>query len=118
MFRAQLAAILPVQAEYIDGSFVTGKPDPKDIDGSVWINADDMNQLGPSDAAQLVRLRATLPARHLDIYFVAECPDGHPGYLDFQIMLWTDHYWTRCRDSNGAPLPAHQFRKGYVRIDP
>lgn len=118
MFRASLSAEIPIRAEYLDGSFVTGKPDPKDLDVSFWLSPDDLDALGPVAAANVANLFNTAKSRRLDVYVVPDCPQGHPRYRDFEMMMWTEHYWSRCRDASGLMLSPHQYRKGFVRMIP
>jgi hypothetical protein len=78
-FRNLLRTIVGVKAEYIDGSFVTEKPAPKDIDVSFWIDADDLLQLTPTQQTALNDLLARASSFHVDGYIVPECGPGHPS---------------------------------------
>lgn len=115
-FRDVLRSLLPIASEYIDGSFITGKPHPKDVDVSFWVAADDLNALSSTAMNGLNALWASGSSYHVDAYIVPECPPGHPQHGDFKHMLWTEDYWSRTRDLAGLPHPAHGPRKGYVRV--
>jgi hypothetical protein len=118
-FRALVHALVPVRGEYINGSFVTAKPNPKDVDVSFWIDADDLDALDPARKGALNQLFGVqAPNFHVDAYVVPECGFGHASYATFQFMLWTEHFWSRCRDHAGAVIDAHGIRKGFVRVVP
>lgn len=40
--RHLVRTLLPVEHEYLDGSFVTSKANPRDIDVSFWVRGDDV----------------------------------------------------------------------------
>lgn len=118
-FRSLVQSLVPVRGEYINGSFVTAKQDPKDVDVAFWIGADDLNLLSPTSQVALHNLfQVQAPNFFVDAYIVPECDQGHASYQVFQFMLWTEHFWSRCRDKTGAVLPAHGERKGYIRVAP
>jgi hypothetical protein len=117
-YRGFMYGLLPVTAEYIDGSFVTEKPNPKDVDVSFWVDADAIRALDATGLANVNWLLANAGLFFVDAYVVPECDPGHPDRQLFDQMLWTEHYWTRCRDVNNVLLPAHGARKGYLRIVP
>jgi hypothetical protein len=118
-FRNIVHNIVPVQRELIDGSFVTDKLDPNDVDLSMWISADDLEALELVDRITIRSMflgdRDTIKQMYrCDPYLVPECPAGHPSFNAFQKMLWTDDYWQNARDKDGGILAG--VRKGYVRI--
>lgn len=116
-FRGLVRQVVPVQQEFVDGSFVTDKDEPKDVDVSFWIAADDLLTL-PADAQQAFRLlfgdRDFQRSFNCDAYVVPVCPSGHTNYGDFQHMLWTSEYWAACRDKTGAVVPG--VTKGYIEV--
>lgn len=116
MFTNLLRSIVSIEATYIDGSFVTMKTNPKDVDSSYWITADNLNKLQLHEKSALNALLAKSQLFRVDAFIVPECDQGDPGRDEFDYMLWTEHYWTRCRDNNGELLPPHVRRKGYVRV--
>lgn len=115
-FTAILRSLVAIEAVYIDGSFVTTKVNPKDVDASYWIRADDLMALSAREQSALRATMANSKAFNVDAFIVPECEAHHPARQEFDRMLWTEHYWTRCRDLNGLLLPPHQRRKGYLRI--
>src|SRR4051812_16621271 len=55
-FRTLIRALVPVDHEYLDGSFVTSRPAPKDVDLSIWVDAAAIDRLGPQDQVAFARL--------------------------------------------------------------
>jgi hypothetical protein len=117
-FRSILRSIVDVEEEYVDGSFVTGKPRPKDIDVSYWIDADELNALAPIKQVALNGLMQGGKAFFVDAYIVPVCPPGHQSESVFQEMQWTHEFWSNCKDSNGVVLPAGSPTKGFLRMLP
>jgi hypothetical protein len=48
-FRAQVRSLVPVDREFIDGSFVTDRLNPDDMDVSFWIRAEHLEELGQGE---------------------------------------------------------------------
>lgn len=87
LFRTQLRRIVPVRLEYVDGSYVSGRRNPRDMDLSLWIGVDDLNGLAPGERQVLLALWAQrISTFSCDAYIVPECPPGHPGYGLFESM--------------------------------
>ena len=117
-FRTLIRSLVQVDEEYIDGSFVTKKPSPKDLDVSFWISADNLNSMDPIYQRFLENLMQSSKSYNVDAYIVPHCPPGHPQEAIFQYMLWTKDNWTRCRDKKGNLHPQSGPKKGYVRVVP
>lgn len=120
VLRAIISGIVPVLHEYIDGSFVTARPNPGDVDLSVWVEADTLNGLVAPDQDVLsyvfdkksrTEIKRTF---RCDPYLVARCDPGHPAYRRFQHMLWTQGHWAAYKDRAGRVRP--EVSKGFIEV--
>ena len=84
----------------LDGSFVTDKPEPEDIDAVVLI-ADDFEQQVASGSDSAVELEAMLLTRNPEEIFAAE-----------DVRDWNDwvEFFSGTRESDGR-------RKGLVEVE-
>jgi hypothetical protein len=108
--RAQLAALLPIEMEWLDGSFVSGKRDPGDIDVVTFVNHLAFDALSAPDKKKASDLMGGLPSRLLgcDGYPVVIVPVGHPARSRFEAAVgYWDRQWTRHRVSP---------EKGYLEV--
>lgn len=109
--RQEIRAIVPVEMEWIDGSFVTAKLDPGDIDVVSFIRADALGTLSMPDRQQLLPLvqgPASKPTHRCDSYLVAVFALGHP--LEGQYLRergYWDRQWSRDRT---------RPEKGYIDV--
>jgi len=119
-FRAFIRGIIPgIEKEFVNGSFVTERADPNDIDLSLWVHADVLDALPADTQSFLISLfepksgRAYLKQEfRCDPYLVAFCDVGHPRYLEFVHMKRINELWAKYKDPNGL------FRgyKGFVEV--
>lgn len=97
---------------WIDGSFVTQKLNPNDIDLVFFINSTDY-QPNEESLRKLIN-REFCRTQKLDCYFVQVYPSNHPNYLietDSDIKEWLSLF-TRTRiHRNGKKYP-----KGVVQL--
>jgi Family of unknown function (DUF6932) len=93
LHRQALSEILPPQKQWIDGSFVTNKVDPGDIDVATFLSGPAFDQL---PRHQQVMLRALTLGKYtrelwrMDSYQVVEYPVGHPNRALYEK---TRDYW-------------------------
>jgi hypothetical protein len=109
--------IVPIQQEFVDGSFVTDKVNPKDVDLSFWVDAEDLVALPKADQVavdSLFTVGGVMKSYGCDAYLVPRCSIGHPAFPAFQHMLWTDGHWRSVRDKNRSIVDG--VHKGYVRV--
>lgn len=96
----ELARAISAPRFFVDGSFVTSKPDPNDVDAVIWLPDDFVDRVysGNLDALELETMLLT---RHPEEIFAAE--DRHD---------WNDwlKFFGRTRESDGR-------RKGVVEIE-
>lgn len=110
--REELASIVEVAAEWVDGSFVTSKRDAGDIDVVVLADATEIEALNQEEKQ---RLAALVTGAHPQIAFGCHSfllpvrPEGHPDYEKYLRMRgYWDEFWSRRRDSDG--------QKGYLEV--
>jgi hypothetical protein len=94
-----LARIVNAKRFFVDGSFVTSKDEPNDVDAVIWLPDDFSDRLRNSDSEAL-ELESMLVTRRPEELFAAE--DG----LDWDE--WVE-FFGRTRESDGR-------RKGIVEI--
>jgi hypothetical protein len=85
-FRRHTSDLVDIIKEYIqflDGSFVSNKNDPGDIDLVCFINGDLIDALSPVDQEKIRELFSgprTKSTHHCDAYFCVFYPETHPQY--------------------------------------
>lgn len=96
----ELARQVVAQRLFIDGSFVTVKPEPNDLDAVVWLPGDFAVRIAAGEPAAL-ELEAMLLSRHPEEIFAAE------DFLDWEEWV---AFFARTRESDGR-------KKGLVEIE-
>ncbi len=109
--------------QWLDGSYVTNRMDPDDIDLVTFIDVAHLNALQntPAEAFLVNALAAgpKTPARYrADSYVVAVAPAGHPLHASFEKARdywrkWFGHMRT-ILGPDGEPLPARS--KGILQM--
>ena len=88
---------------WIDGSFLTDKFDPQDIDCVLWIPESHINECGPDEYTALCELRDIAASQRNDLTHLFLAPAGDQDNIQ---------YWTRWfRDGRDPSKP-----QGFVRI--
>lgn len=114
-FSDLIRGTVDVEHEYLDGSFVTTRPNPADVDLSCWITADNLNALPLAKQRYMSRLLSQASAYRCDAYIVPVCSNGHPDYPSFVHMKnWTERYWRSYKKASGAVVDG--VHKGYVEV--
>lgn len=115
-FRVKVREFVDVSEEFMDGSFVTTRENPADVDLSFWIKAENVDVLSPQRFDALLRLGAQgKPSFMCDAYFVFECGQDHPAWSHFNhVRTWTRDYWRKYSDPDKQVVPG--VTKGYLRI--
>lgn len=107
-----IQSLVPVQRQWINGSFVTTKVDPNDIDLVSHIDGEAMDALKPLQRMLLQGLIAAHWSRDVsgcDSFSVAVYPKGHPARATYEkIAAWWDGFFGV--DRAGQP-------KGYVELE-
>jgi len=109
--REAITRIVSVTIERIDGSYVTKKDEPEDIDLVTHIPGAELEALDAADRAMLrglVSHKISQALHDCDSYYCAVFPPGHPHHAVYQAAF---DYWDKWfgHDRNGRP-------KGYVEV--
>ncbi len=106
-----IKTILPIDAQWIDGSFVTSKENPGDVDLATFLDGPTLDSLGPVPATLLKGLVGGPISKELhecDSYFVSVYPVGHPGRAAYEAArAYWDQWFGHDRAGN---------RKGYIDL--
>lgn len=110
--REVLGDLLNVESEWVNGSFVTAKRDPSDIDVVTLILQDVYEALPLQDRREVADLvMGDRPRREFgcDSYVLVVRGQGQAGYDQYvkDVMYW-DNYWSLDR------VP--DIRKGYIEV--
>lgn len=109
--REELQSIVRVEQEWIDGSFVTGKSNPKDIDVVTFILAHEIDAIPISDRQRVLELTCGNHPKIVfgcDSYLATVLPEDHPFYNEFlRYRGYWDNQWSRSRTGS---------QKGYVEV--
>ncbi len=84
---------------FVDGSFVTAKPEPNDVDAVVWLGADFVDRVSAGDV-EAVELEMMLVARQPEEIFAAEDRRDWEDWIEF---------FARTREADGR-------RRGVVEV--
>lgn len=110
-----LTSVITVEAQWIDGSFVTDKLDPGDIDLASIVDGPTYDALAPGlrhMAEGLLSGKATKAVWGMDSYLVLNYPDGHPAKPQADAMAEEVHlFWQSHREHDGIV-------KGYLEVVP
>jgi hypothetical protein len=80
--RSEMTVLKLEVEQWLDGSYVTSKEDPSDLDLLNFIEEDVVNTLAlhqQHDLYKLVNGKATQATYRCDSYYVFTVPDGHPN---------------------------------------
>lgn len=112
--RSAVAAIIPILRQWVDGSYVTTKLDPGDIDVVTFVDGPTVDALDDGRGAILGTLvdgHDTRDVWGVDSFLVAVYPEGHPLRAASRKVegSWV-HQWSRVR--GGSPTAS----KGFVEV--
>ncbi len=88
-----LKEILPSFSQFLDGSFVSNKNDPRDIDLVCFIDGDEVDSLTPEKQERLKELLSGPDAKNkymCDAYYCISYAENHPN---FQHARTQRKYW-------------------------
>ena len=113
LHRAHLQNLVPISHQWIDGSFVTAKPKPADIDVVTFFDGSDFDVLPPMEKDMFQGLldgSSTRARWTVDSYGVARMSgsDAERRAYDIATGYWKKQ-WSSVRDQ-----PA--LRKGFVEV--
>ena len=96
----ELSRAVSAKRLFVDGSFVTAKPEPNDVDAVVWLPDDFVQLISNADIAA-IELESMLLTRHPEEIFAAEDRRDWDDWLEF---------FGRTREADGR-------RKGVVEVE-
>ena len=96
----ELARAVSAKRIFVNGSFVTTKPEPNDVDAVVWL-PDDFAQRISDNQPEAMELETMLLTRHPEEIFAAEDRRDWEDWLEF---------FSRTREADGR-------RKGVVEVE-
>ncbi len=96
---------------WINGSFVTQKVSPNDIDCLIFLKYDwfEINWLAFSDFKTAIKQ----DYKDLDVYFLIEYPENHKHriFTDTDIFYWKDWFSKTRKNHSGK-----SFQKGFIEL--
>lgn len=111
--REALSSVIPIQTQWIDGSYVTSKIDPGDIDVVTMIDALAFDALAPALQTMVGSLlggKNTQAIWGIDSYPILAYPGGHALQADTARMVaYWDDQWQRVKGDI-------QLKKGYLEV--
>jgi hypothetical protein len=114
--REALCLVSPVVEQWLDGSFVSTKLDPADIDVVTVLDGPDFDAL-PLFQQRLTQSLVNGPHTrdfwHCDSYAILRYPAGHPGHADY---LARHDYWDDTWGHLGPLDPRGRLPKGFLVI--
>ena len=122
-WRCDVRPLIDGITQWVDGSFVTNKVDPADIDVVSFCDTDYYNTLDEQTQAEIDRLldgqRSTKTAYSTHTTLVLSAPLGHPDHAVSEF--WRKYYrkyWTRTYTVD--PVSGHRIRadqqKGFLTM--
>jgi hypothetical protein len=111
--REALISVIPIMSQWVNGSYVTSKIDPGDIDVVSLIDGPTYDGLAPglqSMAGALLAGRGTQAHWGIDSYAVPVYPEGHSLHkATLKAYAYWDNQWQRVKgDIQGT--------KGYLEV--
>ncbi len=103
--------VFPYFEQWINGSFVTKKENPNDIDIVTFLDYEIYEKRGEQTLDQFWTF--SLEDQGIDSYIVKKYPKGHTNYLGFITLQnqWIDTYSSTNPKKEGKILP-----KGFLKI--
>ena len=96
----ELSRTVSAKRLFVDGSFVTAKPDPNDVDAVVWLGDDFVDRVSRGDL-EAIELEMMLVTRQPQEIFAAEDRRDWDDWVEF---------FSRTREADGR-------RKGVVEVE-
>lgn len=112
LHRQAIEVIIPIQRQWLNGSFVTHKVDPADIDVVTFIDGEALNALDPPRQAVLSDLMAGHSTRDrwgIDSFVVPTYAEDHP---DRTAARKAEGYWWRMWTN----VKGSNLTKGFLEV--
>jgi hypothetical protein len=118
-WREAIRGLVVVEREFIDGSFVTDRANPSDIDVSFWVAAWRIEALSDSQyrALNLLTGDDARAVFNVDAYLVPAAEVGEMAYDDFVAEREkTEDAWATAQDLRRTRLDRGLVEKGFVEL--
>jgi len=101
---------------FIDGSFVTGRIEPSDIDIAIWLDRGSLPQTNSDEFARLAQLLENAPiAFNCDLHWAIESTEGDHAFPAFRYQRdLVRRLFSAYKDDNGGIYDAEV--KGYIEL--
>jgi hypothetical protein len=77
--RDRVANVISLERQWLDGSFVSSKRNPRDLDLATFASSEDVEALDPIQEAELNALTGSTSGLDLlDSFLIVEYPERHP----------------------------------------
>jgi hypothetical protein len=118
-WRAAVGAIINVEREFVDGSFVTSRANPNDLDLAVWVDAEEYFSLSAGKRKAMLRLTGeeTWDSMRIDAYIVPVCNEDSQYYEKYsRTRRQAEEAFETARDEKCNLIPRDILTKGYVEV--
>lgn len=112
LHREAIATLVPVQRQWLNGSYVTAKVDPGDVDVVTFVDGAVLEALDPAPLALLESLVSGHDTRDLwgiDSFLVATYAEDHPAYATSRR---TEGAWRR----TWTNVKGTDLTKGFLEV--
>ena len=111
MYSHDLMELVGPFVQWVDGSFVTGKLRPRDIDVVTFVPDATLEQFQEELVPFKSRHSSVYPA--VDPYFIKTYPEGHPKFSHY---LSDRAYWLDLFSKTRMDRRKRRFDKGFVEL--
>jgi hypothetical protein len=104
---SRVATCVPICDIWIDGSFVTEKPEPDDVDLTLMVEGAAFDMLDTAVQMDLLNFQDGRFGPALHVFVVITREKGHPGYaLSQQLVDYWSRWWAVSRENwiKGIPV--------------
>src|SRR5271157_5156363 len=96
-WRTDIRPLIEAIRQWVDGSFITDKVDPRDIDVVSFCDTDFYNALSKETQVEVDRLldgqRSTVPDYSTHSALILSAPPGHPEHQDSEVFCNHHRKW-------------------------
>ena len=115
-FRDLVRKYVQVEQEFVDGSFVTSRPEPDDIDFSLHVKVEELETLATHERLVFQRfLKSSAPSYRCHVFLVPLCDPTHVDYPSaLKAKVATTKLWKAYKDP--LDLVRQGVEKGYLEV--
>ena len=97
---------------WVDGSFISTKINPRDID-TVFLLPNEICERKKSVLDNQIFIKEFKYSRGLDLYYLADYPKNHKRHY---LTHYTELYWKDVYGHTRADINEQQFTKGFIEL--